>query len=72
MNDTFIEQVRYEILTDKSNESKHLEFSTPTYAGRNVGSHVCSGGNIYIQYECTIYNERFLPKNILVFGRFFT
>ena len=32
MNDTFIEQVRYEILTDKSNESIHLELSTPTYA----------------------------------------
>ncbi len=31
-NDTFIEQLRYEILTDKSNESIHLELSTPTYA----------------------------------------
>ncbi len=31
-NDTFIEQVRYEISTDKSNESIHLELSTPTYA----------------------------------------
>ncbi len=30
-NDTFIEQVRYEISTDKSNELIHLELSTPTY-----------------------------------------
>jgi hypothetical protein len=30
-NDTFIEQVRYENTTDKSNESIHLELSTPTY-----------------------------------------
>ena len=31
-NDTFIEQVCYENSTDKSNESIHLELSTPTYA----------------------------------------
>jgi hypothetical protein len=31
-NDTFIEQVVTKITTDKSNESIHLELSTPTYA----------------------------------------
>jgi hypothetical protein len=34
-NDTFIKQVRYEILTDKSNESIHLQLPTPTY-GRTI------------------------------------
>jgi hypothetical protein len=31
-NDTFIEQVRYENTTYKSNKSIHLELLTPTYA----------------------------------------
>ncbi len=31
MNDTFIKQFCYENTTDKSNESIHLELSTPTY-----------------------------------------
>ncbi len=31
-NDTFVKQVRYEISTDKSNKSIHLELSMPTCA----------------------------------------